>query len=54
MGVSKTIISEGNGPTPTVGQNVTIEYTGWLKDESKPDNKGSQYASVISSLLFHL
>lgn len=43
MGVQKTIISEGSGASPQVGQKVTIQYTGWIKDESKPDNKGDQY-----------
>jgi FK506-binding protein 1 len=42
MGVNKTILQEGNGPVPQKGQKVTIEYTGWLKDPSKPDNKGKQ------------
>lgn len=42
MGVQKTIIKEGTGAQPTPGNTVTIEYTGWLKDESKPDNKGAQ------------
>lgn len=41
MGVDKTIKSEGYGKTPVTGQTVTIEYTGWLKDTSKPDNKGT-------------
>ncbi len=41
MGVTKTIISEGNGPIPKKGDTVTIEYTGWLKDTSKPNNKGA-------------
>lgn len=42
MGVTKTVISEGSGPSPTNGQVVTIQYTGWLKNTSKPDNKGDQ------------
>lgn len=41
MGVQKTIITPGNGPRPTRGQKVTIEYTGYLKDETQPDNKGT-------------
>ncbi|KAK8051249.1 FK506-binding protein 1B [Apiospora rasikravindrae] len=44
MGVTKTTIKEGSGATPQVGQSVTIEYTGWLKDTSKPDSKGNKYA----------
>ena len=42
MGVSKQILKEGNGPSPQAGDQVTMEYTGWLKDTSKPDNKGAQ------------
>jgi FK506-binding protein 1 len=42
MGVTKTTLKAGNGITPGVGQNVTMEYTGWLKDTSQPDSKGKQ------------
>lgn len=42
MGVTKTITQQGTGPSPQVGQTVVIEYTGFLKDTSKPDNKGAQ------------
>lgn len=42
MGVTKTILKQGNGAIPNVGDKVTIEYTGFLKDTSKPDNKGEQ------------
>ena len=47
MGVTKTIISEGTGPSPQVGQTVTIEYTGWLKDPSAPNNKGKEYVPFL-------
>ncbi|KAB5572058.1 fkbp-type peptidyl-prolyl cis-trans isomerase [Coniochaeta sp. 2T2.1] len=47
MAVTKTILQEGNGPVPQKGQKVTIEYTGWLKDASKPDNKGKQFDSSV-------
>ena len=43
MGVTKTTIKEGDGPSPSPAQTVTMEYTGWLKDASKPDNKGTKY-----------
>lgn len=46
MGVTVNTIQEGNGPIPTPGQTVTIEYTGWVKDASKPDGKGSQYVKI--------
>ena len=42
MGVEKTIISAGSGAIPKKGDKVTMEYTGWLKDTSKPGNKGKQ------------
>lgn len=41
MGVTKTTIVEGNGPSPTKGDQVTMLYTGWLKN---PDgSKGKQF-----------
>ncbi|KAK4121738.1 peptidyl-prolyl cis-trans isomerase [Parathielavia appendiculata] len=42
MGVIRTTHVAGTGPQPVRGQTVTIAYTGWLKDMSKPDNKGEQ------------
>ncbi len=42
MGVTKTITQEGDGPIPKVGDRVTIEYTGYLKDTSQPDHKGQK------------
>ncbi|KAK8059556.1 FK506-binding protein 1B [Apiospora saccharicola] len=47
MGVTKTTIKEGSGAVPQVGQSVTIEYTGWLKDTSKPDSKGNKFDSSV-------
>ncbi|KAK2746770.1 FK506 binding protein proline rotamase rapamycin-binding protein [Onygenales sp. PD_40] len=47
MGVTKTTHQEGTGPTPSVGQTVIIEYTGYLKDTSKPDNKGNKFDSSV-------
>ncbi|KAH8596036.1 peptidyl-prolyl cis-trans isomerase fkr-3 [Bisporella sp. PMI_857] len=47
MGVDKTIRSEGSGAIPKVGDKVTIEYTGYLKDTSKPDNKGEKFDSSV-------
>ncbi|KAH7134239.1 hypothetical protein EDB81DRAFT_94201 [Dactylonectria macrodidyma] len=47
MGVEKTITQEGTGATPQVGQTVTIEYTGYLRDPSKPNEKGAQFDSSV-------
>ncbi|KAE8440999.1 FK506-binding protein 1B [Mollisiaceae sp. DMI_Dod_QoI] len=47
MAVTKTVLKEGSGPSPRTGDNVTIEYTGYLKDTSKPNNKGNQFDSSV-------
>ncbi|KXH63978.1 peptidyl-prolyl cis-trans isomerase fkr-3 [Colletotrichum salicis] len=47
MGVTKTTHQAGSGAIPKPGQTVTIEYTGFLKDTSKPDNKGSKFDSSV-------
>ena len=46
MAVTKTTTTEGSGPSPVQGQTVTIEYTGYLKDEA--GNKGKVYVSPAS------
>ncbi|KAF0643897.1 hypothetical protein NXS19_013500 [Fusarium pseudograminearum] len=45
MGVEKTIIKEGNGPSPQNGQKVSMEYTGWLQNAD--GTKGSQFDSSV-------
>ncbi|KAL8408977.1 hypothetical protein RB594_007432 [Gaeumannomyces avenae] len=47
MGVTKTTHVQGEGAQPVNGQTVTIEYTGYLKDTSKPDNKGTKFDSSV-------
>ncbi|KAL6708738.1 FK506 binding protein proline rotamase rapamycin-binding protein [Coniothyrium glycines] len=47
MGVQKTVISNGSGPSPKKGDTVTMEYTGWLRTPGKPEEKGSQFDSSI-------
>lgn len=54
MGVTKTTHQEGTGAQPTPGQTVTIEYTGFLKDTSKPNNKGKQYVHPDTRLTNNL
>jgi FK506-binding protein 1 len=40
MGVTKQIIKQGDGSTyPKNGDNVTMEYTGWISEGGK---KGKQ------------
>ncbi|PFH61203.1 hypothetical protein XA68_18019 [Ophiocordyceps unilateralis] len=47
MGVTKTTHTAGNGAQPSNGDTVTIEYTGYLKDPSKPNNKGDKFDSSV-------
>jgi FKBP-type peptidyl-prolyl cis-trans isomerase FkpA len=35
----------GEGAEATAGNRVTVHYTGWLFDESAPDNKGQKFDS---------
>jgi FK506-binding protein 1 len=42
MGVTKITLEEGSGEQPKNGDTVVMGYTGWLKDTSKPDNKGAK------------
>ena len=37
----------GNGAEATAGDSVSVHYTGWLYDESKPDNKGEKFDSSV-------
>ncbi|KAF4592306.1 peptidyl-prolyl cis-trans isomerase fkr-3 [Ophiocordyceps camponoti-floridani] len=47
MGVTKKTLSSGSGAQPKPGDTVTIEYTGYLKDPSKPDGKGQKFDSSV-------
>ena len=40
---SATDLTVGTGATATSGRLVTMNYTGWLYDASKTDNKGTQF-----------
>jgi FKBP-type peptidyl-prolyl cis-trans isomerase FkpA len=42
---SQTDLVVGTGATATPGSLVTVAYTGWLHDSSRPDAKGSQFDS---------
>jgi hypothetical protein len=43
MGVDKRTLHLGNGVDyPKRGDFVTMEYTGWLFDPTKPENKGGE------------
>ena len=42
---SETDLIVGTGATANPGSLLTVAYTGWLHDSSKPDAKGSQFES---------
>lgn len=43
MPFTKSDLTVGAGTTATSGHNVSVNYTGWLYDATKPDNKGVQF-----------
>jgi FKBP-type peptidyl-prolyl cis-trans isomerase FkpA len=45
---SQTDLVVGTGATAAPGNQVTVAYTGWLHDSSRPDAKGSQFDSQTS------
>lgn len=44
---SMTDIQAGAGAEAANGNSVTVNYTGWLYDGSKPDQKGTQFDSSV-------
>jgi FKBP-type peptidyl-prolyl cis-trans isomerase FkpA len=40
---SQTDLTIGAGAAAASGDSITVNYTGWLFDSSKPDNKGIQF-----------
>lgn len=44
-GLERRILEEGDGATAQAGQTAVVHYTGWLYDESAPDNRGKQFDS---------
>ena len=43
--LQKIDAKQGNGAEAVAGKPVVVHYTGWLYDESKPDNKGAKFDS---------
>jgi FKBP-type peptidyl-prolyl cis-trans isomerase FkpA len=44
---TQTDLVVGTGPDATAGKSITVNYTGWLYDTSKPDGKGTQFDTSI-------
>ena len=43
----KTDTKLGEGAEAQAGQTVIVHYTGWLFDESAPENKGTKFDSSL-------
>jgi len=46
---STTDVRVGTGADATAGRRVTVNYTGWLFDPSRPENKGQQFDSSVGA-----
>jgi FKBP-type peptidyl-prolyl cis-trans isomerase len=46
---SSTDLTVGTGATAASGNTVTVNYTGWLYDSSRADNKGTQFDSSLTA-----
>ncbi len=49
---SQTDVRAGTGASAVNGGKLTVDYTGWLYDASKPDQKGLQFDSSIGRTPF--
>jgi FKBP-type peptidyl-prolyl cis-trans isomerase FkpA len=49
---SQVDLLAGNGTEAATGNTLTVNYTGWLYDSSKPDNKGLQFDTSIGREAF--
>lgn len=49
---SATDLTAGTGTAAVAGRLVSVNYTGWLYDASKTDNKGTQFDSSVGRSLF--
>ena len=43
----KTDTKLGEGAEAQAGQNVIVHYTGWLYEETAPENKGKKFDSSL-------
>jgi FKBP-type peptidyl-prolyl cis-trans isomerase len=42
-------VRAGTGADATAGRRVTINYTGWIYDPARPENKGQQFDSSLTT-----
>jgi FKBP-type peptidyl-prolyl cis-trans isomerase len=46
---SQTDLRVGTGAEATTGRRATVNYTGWLFDSSRPEQKGQQFDSSLTA-----
>jgi FKBP-type peptidyl-prolyl cis-trans isomerase FkpA len=49
---NQTDLRLGTGTEAVAGKNLTVTYTGWLYDPTKPDHKGLQFDSNVGGTPF--
>ena len=49
---SQTDLRVGTGAVAAAGQTLTVNYTGWFYDASKPDQKGVSFDSTVGKSPF--
>ena len=49
---SQTDLTPGTGTEAATGNILSVDYTGWLYDPSKPDHKGLQFDTSIGRSVF--
>ena len=49
---TQTDLRVGTGATAATGNTLTVQYTGWLYDGSRPDQKGLQFESNVGGTAF--
>ena len=49
---SQTDLRVGTGAVAAAGQTLTVNYTGWFYDASKPDQKGVSFDSTVGKAPF--
>jgi FKBP-type peptidyl-prolyl cis-trans isomerase FkpA len=49
---SQTDLVVGTGADAVNGRNLTVNYTGWLYDASRPEQKGTQFDTSVGKTPF--